>query len=88
MSVSFFQDYNDDIRQEQMWEMQVLSQRNKQAVNSPGDDTSDVGGAVAGVIPNGGEERLSGEATGAEGMESPRDDEHPAMRGLHGGKFG
>lgn len=71
-----------------MWEMQVLSQRNKQAVNSPGgEDTSDVAGAVAGSMPNGGEERLSGEMTGAEGMESPHDDEHPAMRGLHAGEF-
>lgn len=68
--------------------MQVLSQRNKHAVNSPGEEISDVTAAVAGVLPNGGEERLSGEATtGTEGMESPRDDEHPAMRGLHAGEF-
>lgn len=67
--------------------MQVLSQRNKQVINSPGEETSDVAGAVVGGIPNGGEERLSGEAAGAEGIESPGDDEHPAMRGLHAGEF-
>lgn len=83
-----FQDYNDDIRQEQMWEMQVLSQRNKQVVNSPaGEEAADVVGIVPGTLSNGSEERLSGEVTGAEGMESPHDDEHPAMRGLHAGEF-
>ncbi|XP_030754538.1 LOW QUALITY PROTEIN: KH domain-containing, RNA-binding, signal transduction-associated protein 2-like [Sitophilus oryzae] len=62
-------DYNDDIRQEQMWEMQVLSsQKNK------GDDTKQFG--------SGDEERITIDTGGESGSQSPQDHEHPAMRGV------
>ncbi|XP_068893598.1 KH domain-containing, RNA-binding, signal transduction-associated protein 2-like isoform X3 [Tenebrio molitor] len=70
-------DYNDDIRQEQMWEMQVLSsQRN----NNKGDEAS--GGSSSGA-EYAGEDRLSSE-TAEPGPESPQD-EHPALRGIQPG---
>ncbi|XP_074035833.1 uncharacterized protein [Leptinotarsa decemlineata] len=77
-------DYNDDIRQEQMWEMQVLSSQR----NSKTDDAN--GG---GTHAEGGEDRLSGGETGDQQpnnataeSQSPRDDEeHPAMRGIQTG---
>lgn len=69
-------DYNDDIRQEQMWEMQVLSsQRN----NNKGDEASGSGGSSSGTeYPN--DDRLSAD-TNDGGPESPQE-EHPALRGL------
>lgn len=74
-----FQDYNDDIRQEQMWEMQVLSsQRN----NNKGDEAS--GGSSSGAeYPN--DDRLSGDTVEGD-PESPQE-EHPAMRGIQPGTY-
>ncbi|XP_072378346.1 uncharacterized protein [Diabrotica undecimpunctata] len=78
-------DYNDDIRQEQMWEMQVLSNQK----NSKGDESNGGGSQIENS-----EDRLSdgeaGEGNGAFGTESQnsKDDnsmEHPAMRGIQAG---
>ncbi|KAJ8925381.1 hypothetical protein NQ315_009212 [Exocentrus adspersus] len=73
-------DYNDDIRQEQMWEMQVLSsQRN----NNKGDELS--GGGSQSTADCSGEDRLSSE-TADSGPQSPQDmAEHPALRGIPSG---
>ncbi|XP_056633305.1 KH domain-containing, RNA-binding, signal transduction-associated protein 3-like [Diorhabda sublineata] len=76
-------DYNDDIRQEQMWEMQVLSNQK----NNKSDDSN------VGVTQNEtGEDRLSdgetGEANNSFGvhLQNSKDDtEHPAMRGIQTG---
>ncbi|XP_017784052.1 PREDICTED: KH domain-containing, RNA-binding, signal transduction-associated protein 2-like [Nicrophorus vespilloides] len=68
-------DYNDDIRQEQMWEMQVLSsQRN----NNKGDELAG-GGADYQT-----EDRLSstGNIEILEVPDSPTNEDHPALRGV------
>lgn len=76
-----FQDYNDDIRQEQMWEMQVLSsQRN----NNKGDEGTSGGGPQPGVeytTASAPEDRLS------ETMPDSPEDEHPALRGVQPGNL-
>lgn len=66
-------DYNDDIRQEQMWEMQVLqsSQRN----NNKEDD-----GEIQGEMSD---DRLSGEGGDLEA--DNQQEEHPALRGAQPG---
>lgn len=76
------QDYNDDIRQEQMWEMQVLSsQRN----NNKGDDAS--GGTNSGPECSS-DDRLSAGDMSEPGPQSPQDSgEHPALRGLQTGMY-
>lgn len=80
LNTNFLQDYNDDIRQEQMWEMQVLSSQKNN--NKGGDEAS--GGSSSGA-EYAGEDRLSTETT-EPGPESPQD-EHPALRGIQSGKF-
>ncbi|KAF5274118.1 hypothetical protein FQR65_LT04516 [Abscondita terminalis] len=66
-------DYNDDIRQEQMWEMQVLSsQRN----NGKTDDVTGTNSTSEG--PN--EDSLGGESM--EGVPDTAGDDHPALRGV------
>lgn len=85
MALSLFQDYNDDIRQEQMWEMQVLSsQKNTKS------DESNNGGSQNEIS----EDRLSEEdATDANNsftgdvQNSKDDSEHPAMRGIQPGRI-
>lgn len=68
------QDYNDDIRQEQMWEMQVLSSQKQGRA-----DDGSAGSA---------EERLVGDVTDCTETHSPQGDEnHPAMRGIETGKY-
>ncbi|XP_060535496.1 KH domain-containing, RNA-binding, signal transduction-associated protein 2-like [Cylas formicarius] len=72
-------DYNDDIRQEQMWEMQVLSnQRN----NGGGKGGEENGGGNFKTTPETatGEDRLK--TPTESGLQSPRDAEHPALRGI------
>ncbi|KAF5275041.1 hypothetical protein FQA39_LY06978 [Lamprigera yunnana] len=66
-------DYNDDIRQEQMWEMQVLSsQRNNgKADDIPGTNSTS-------ECPN--EDSLEGESM--EGVPDTSGDDHPALRGV------
>ncbi|KAF5275043.1 hypothetical protein FQA39_LY06980 [Lamprigera yunnana] len=69
-------DYNDDIRQEQMWEMQVLSsQRNNgKADDIPGTNSTS-------ECPN--EDSLEGESM--EGVPDTSGDDHPALRGVAAG---
>ncbi|CAH1117080.1 unnamed protein product [Phaedon cochleariae] len=66
-------DYNDDIRQEQMWEMQVLSSQKNNNNKTPEEPQ-----------PDGPEDRLNGgEAGSTPGEQTPQSEEHPAMRGVH-----
>ncbi|XP_071053543.1 KH domain-containing, RNA-binding, signal transduction-associated protein 2-like isoform X2 [Onthophagus taurus] len=70
-------DYNDDIRQEQMWEMQVLSSQRNNGGASKGDPEASGESSAAMEF---GEDRLSaGTADGA--PDSPQE-EHPALRGV------
>ncbi|XP_019877256.1 KH domain-containing, RNA-binding, signal transduction-associated protein 2 [Aethina tumida] len=75
-------DYNDDIRQEQMWEMQVLSSQK----NNNKDDDGTMGlqtqqnQSMETSTP--GDDRLSGDGI-EPGPQSPHDStEHPALRGV------
>ena len=77
-----FQDYNDDIRQEQMWEMQVLSsQRN----NNKGDEGGAGSGSGGAEYPNEDERLGDGDAADRD-PESPQE-EHPALRGVQPGEW-
>lgn len=82
------QDYNDDIRQEQMWEMQVLSsQRNN---NNKGDEGTSGGGGGGGGSQVGAEYATAVAATVeerlSETMPDSPEDEHPALRGVQPGR--
>lgn len=83
----FLQDYNDDIRQEQMWEMQVLSsQRGNGGIGKNDDSSGEPSSIGVEYVSTSTEDRLSAADTMEGAPESPQAGEHPALRGIQPGK--